>query len=349
MERNLEKWVHYDTKFNPERVDECNTIHIFHHYDNDGIVAAGVVVKRYLYFDNFKFYSIKYENVFDTTDIKPNDIVFIVDFNIGEKQLESLYEIIDIVGIDKVVWIDHHKSTIEEEHPELKDIFGYRYIGYSGAMLTYFYLIKISLSEYQKICIELGKDFDDIPKNLDELFVLYYSKCSKFLKLIDDYDCWKKLNNGDQDIFKLGFEAKYKNITKYSDWLNFICDEIEIEQYVWEPFYRSIYKHGKVIQTVNTEKYKNAVNNLSFEYDIKGYKALVLNFSERNSIVFGDKINDYDICCVYNYNGKVYTYSLYTAKPDIDVSIIAKSLDSNGGGHKGAAGFIKDYNIFSKK
>jgi len=52
--------------------------------------------------------------------------------------------------------------------------------------------------------------------------------------------------------------------------------------------------------------------------------------------MFGDKINEFDICIGFVFDGLRYTVGLYSQK--LDVSEIAKKY--GGGGHPGAAGFV---------
>lgn len=78
------------------------------------------------------------------------------------------------------------------------------------------------------------------------------------------------------------------------------------------------------------------VKQKSFESDFCGYRAICLNTDSSSSNVFGDKLKEYDLGLVFTYiNGK-WKVSLYSE--NIDVSILAKQ--NNGGGHRGAAGFL---------
>jgi nanoRNase/pAp phosphatase (c-di-AMP/oligoRNAs hydrolase) len=64
-------------------------------------------------------------------------------------------------------------------------------------------------------------------------------------------------------------------------------------------------------------------------------KVFAVNAGNVNSMFFGNKMDEYDICAAYNYNGDKYTVSLYSK--EIDTSEISESL--GGGGHPGASGF----------
>jgi len=47
---------------------------------------------------------------------------------------------------------------------------------------------------------------------------------------------------------------------------------------------------------------------------------------------------------VWVFDGKKYSYSIFSSNPNIDCSKIAESY--GGGGHKGAAGFSSDELLF---
>ncbi len=61
-----------------------------------------------------------------------------------------------------------------------------------------------------------------------------------------------------------------------------------------------------------------------------------MNLHMFGSLAFNELMFDYPICIGFVYDGKQYTVGLYSR--EIDVSEIAKKYD--GGGHKGAAGFV---------
>ena len=69
-------------------------------------------------------------------------------------------------------------------------------------------------------------------------------------------------------------------------------------------------------------------------------KCYALNAYQFGSQQFGELMKTYDILVAFIYDGEKTTVSLYTEKPDVDVSAIAKEF--GGGGHKGAAGFVVD-------
>lgn len=77
----------------------------------------------------------------------------------------------------------------------------------------------------------------------------------------------------------------------------------------------------------------------SFEFEFEGLRAICLNGGGFNSDVFKSVYDPakHDIMMPFRFNGKEWIFSMYSTKPDIDVSAIAKKW--GGGGHKAAAGF----------
>ena len=62
---------------------------------------------------------------------------------------------------------------------------------------------------------------------------------------------------------------------------------------------------------------------------------------------FGNKIKDYDFVCAFLYMGNnQWEYSFYSEKEDVECYKLAKSINPQGGGHKGAAGCVTDKFIF---
>ena len=99
-----------------------------------------------------------------------------------------------------------------------------------------------------------------------------------------------------------------------------------------------------ILSGVTVLKYQAKINETqcakaSFETEIDGYKAICLNGGGFNSDVFKSVYDEskHDIMMPFQFNGKLWTVSLYTTKEHIDVSQIAKKR--GGGGHKQAAGF----------
>ena len=75
----------------------------------------------------------------------------------------------------------------------------------------------------------------------------------------------------------------------------------------------------------------------AFEKTILGSRCILINTQEKGSMIFDDKLKDYDFGIVFYMTPSLeYKHSVYSVSKDS--SEFAKHF--NGGGHKGAAGFI---------
>jgi len=79
-------------------------------------------------------------------------------------------------------------------------------------------------------------------------------------------------------------------------------------------------------------------DSYGFETEYEGYRCFAMGLYMFGSEAFGDRMDKYDICLSFVFDGKRWTVGLYSKT--IDVSQIAKK--NGGGGHTGAAGFVCD-------
>lgn len=205
-----------------------------------------------------------------------------------------------------VIWIDHHESAIEKfKGTEFENLPGIRY----------------SDKQYPLAGCELTwKYFSD-----DEI--------PNAIKLIGSYDTWRYTfsDEGQDRVLNFYFGAyDYLSVDKMFDLIT-------------KTMVGYILERGSSIKEYTYGEYKKYTKN-AFEAEFEGHKILVLNSHIKSSLVFGDKVKEYPFVCVFNYAGEIYSYSLYTDKPNeypVNKIFIAQ-------GHAGAAGFGLDYNIFDK-
>jgi len=98
---------------------------------------------------------------------------------------------------------------------------------------------------------------------------------------------------------------------------------------------------GTIMQYQDSENRKY-VDACSFVTELDGLKCIAVNKMLTNSKVF-DSVWDmekYDAMLTFGFRKGQWTVSLYTDKPSVDVSVIAKAR--GGGGHQQAAGFQCD-------
>ena len=299
-------------------------VYVYHHNDHDGIVAAGVLYNLYPESHNveFIFNMIDYakEINLDHIDFDNDDEVYFLDYSFtNEHNLNEFKKLLDLrrtCDLHKVVWIDHHKSS-------LGILDGYTIAGtidttLCGAALTYLYF-QPQDNEYELPGPYFHKD-PSVPL---------------FLKYIDDYDCWKHLYPETND-FHYGLTVSDPTDPIISNLL-----------YSRNGIDNIIFAGKKVQEYLRFENKEYHVDMCGFEYKLPdehgGLRCLCLN-RKGNSLMFGDKINDYDAVIPFYFNGTKWTYSIFTVKDQVSCEAVAKSY--GGGGHIRAAGWTSDELIF---
>lgn len=303
-------------------------IYVYHHNDHDGIVAAGILYNHMKRPHNMVFSMIDYnkELNFEHIDFQKGDKVFFLDYSFtGEyNKRELIYLLNRRINNDDVVWIDHHISSINQL--EEYNIEGIRNKELCGAAWTYLY------------CKGMVNSILDKGKWTSRNFH-YNSDIPTFLKLIDDYDCWKGL-------YKITNNFHY-GLLLSSPEDQILTDLIEIGDYKYT--INNIVASGKTIQKYLTfEEKEYHIDMYGFEFTLPevhgGYRCFCIN-RKGNSIMFGDKINEYDAVIPFYYINGMWKYSIFTNKDHVDCEKVAKSY--GGGGHQKAAGFITNSLIFN--
>ena len=272
---------------------------IIHHNDNDGYFSAAVVGqyhKSIKPFSSVEFVAWNYGAPIPTVS-EDTDFVYLVDLSFP---LAAMEELKSVFG-DRFIWIDHHKSAINElEHLELP---GLRNANTAACELCWEYL------------------YGDTPKPL-------------LLEYVGAYDIWNKTKFAWDDVLAVKYwvEAAIKNNPKN------IKFDVNIEDAI---------KIGNYIRDYIDIKNKEACDTMMFEASIQGFNTICLNTNYRSSETFKSRFSydNFDIMLIFFHNGKSANFSIYSTKPNVDCSVIAKSL--GGGGHKGAAGFILDNTSFT--
>ena len=270
----------------------------FYHNDIDGECAGSIVAKKEFNYNKNNFYRVDY-----IIDLKP-----MID---SIKNKERVY-FVDYSFTEKNVWIlkellekecdiiwcDHHTSSIK---------------------LTEKYPDLNNIKGIRK------EGISGAALTYMYLFDTEYKKIPDYVKYVSDYDCWIYKYKDQTTYFKLGMDIRN----------NDALDKIWIELIDISKLLKII-DDGKLIKKYIDIDYKSYRNDYGYESEFEGYKCYVVN-RKTNSWIFGDKYNKYPLVVVWAYNGKTYSYSLYSSNPNVDCSKIAEKY--GGGGHKGAAGF----------
>lgn len=275
----------------------------YHSADLDGH-CSGALIK--MVYPECEMIGINYGDDFPWKDIPIGcgEKVFMVDFSLQPyPEMRRL-----TIHANPLIWIDHHKSAIEEHEGWVKlgngPILGVQKSGIGACALVWGYL---------------RKDFKGhgVPT---------------FIKLLAEYDVWNH-----SDPRALPFQYGLRQVKDTSpDNQDFWKSLFDVEMV------HRIVENGSIIidyQTTDNQKYAKAC---AFETNLDGLKCIAINKMLTSSILFDSIWNSslYDAMLTFGWRKGSWNISLYTDKADIDVSQIAKV--HGGGGHKGASGFQCD-------
>lgn len=280
---------------------EENSMKVFYHNDMDGRASAAIVfmsefVNQFKTLTEFykgedipkcpQFYEMDYNKEFPSSNIVFNENVIIVDYTPNKEEQKLLCS-----KTSNIIWIDHHKSTIDDEENILKQYQGKRKTDKAACKLTWEFYFP---NEPVPHSIELIEDYD--------IWKFEFEETNKFQSGISLYDThptskiWRKLLYPiceGHEIIEQG-----ETILQYREQTN----EKIIDRYA---FY------------TNLDGYKVVACNSP------------LSNSQLFDSLFGSNF-DFDIMSVFVFDGEKYSVSLYTSKKNIDVSKIAKMYGGGG-------------------
>ena len=296
-----------------------SNVKVFYHgQDLDGW-ASGAIVKYK--FPEAEMFPINYGDQFPWGEIKPDDIVYMVDFSLSVDDMEKLARYLGLKGCvasHNFFWIDHHKGIIDEMEKKKTAhdgvwIRGYQQSGTAACEQVWWYL--------------------------------FGGVAPKFIRLLSLYDIWshddKEFNWDFIEGFQYGFKAYTKDpkdsMEFWKDWIlrSFNMNEREQQDYV-----QLIAESGKLIKSYVEDRFRLEISSRSYKINWEGYKCLVINSDPyiANFMSRSKEFEGCDIAISYaNIRGESWAVSLRTLRDDIDLSKIAKKY--KGGGHQKSAGF----------
>lgn len=283
---------------------------IYHSKDLDGY-TSGAIVKRK--FPEVKLIGYDYGQPFPWDSIEDDETVIMIDVSLPMQEMDAL-----AAKSKDLVWIDHHISAINDykKFIEHEDVIESTFLEIYGHAV---------LENGISACEGGWKYF--FP---DEAM-------PTAVKLLGEYDTWR---NGDKERWE-------QAILPFQYGMRQICSSPEmfpVELFNWydiitdNPVYRIIHD-GKLIMSYQAQMNAQQCKRAAFEAEFKGLRAICLNGGGLGSDTFKSVYDEskHDIMMPFQFNGKFWTVSLYSTKPEVDCSAICKSM--GGGGHKGAAGF----------
>lgn len=265
----------------------------YHRADLDGRCSGAIVKMRY---PGCEMIGIDYGDAFPWERIVPGETVVMVDFSLPMVDMERLS------GMCTLVWIDHHKSAIEEAAAR-----------------------RFEASGMQRL--EIGKAGCELTWD-----VLYSEKrMPRAVFLLGRYDVWEHHNYPGALAFQYGMrQAGSGDPEDREFWWLLFHDEEMVSRIV---------ETGELL--LGYEERQNAlyVNSCAFEVELDGLRCIAVNRGLTNSLLFKSVYDParHDAMLAFVRRPGKWKVSLYADKPEVDASSVCKAR--GGGGHKGAAGF----------
>jgi oligoribonuclease NrnB/cAMP/cGMP phosphodiesterase (DHH superfamily) len=283
----------------------------YHKSDLDGHCSGAIVKMKY---PECEMIGVDYDDtlseLFDTTELTIDfgETVFIVDFSFDIDDMDYLAFNCDLH------WIDHHKSSIEKLGSFTDPIKGIRYHEKDG-----------DKPSDKKAGCELTWEY------------LYPDEAlPKAVKLLGRYDVWDHTNS-EVLPFQYGMRSLESTLPEKTVWTHLF-------EYGNSIIVEKIVEAGAVLIEYQQKQDEMYAKGMSFEATFEGLRAIAINKAFCNSKVF-DSVYDpekHDVMIAFGLKDGDWKYSLYSTKPEIDVSKLA--VKYGGGGHAGASGFYsKEY------
>jgi len=271
----------------------------YHSSDLDGHCSGAIIKNK---FPDCEMIGIDYGEDIEWDKLKNYEDVYMVDFS-----LQPFWKMVKFNNKCKnFLWIDHHKSAMEDyEKWEKSDIKGLRKIGLGACALVWKYLWPDRRLPYA-------------------------------IKLLAEYDVWNH-ENPDTLPFKYGIRMEntlpgsylWPKVFSYNN-SHFINETVS--------------KGNTILDYINKEN-KTYAESCNFVTELYGFNCLVINKMIAGSQLFNSiwDPEKFDIMVTFGWKHNQWTISFYTTKKEVDVSILAKKLGSrygneSGGGHAAAAG-----------
>lgn len=225
--------------------------------------------------------------------------------------------------MSRIIWIDHHKSSIETHPTDLK---GYRIDGVAACRLAWAWFLCCDGNWYAPRSSAMApagvlpmiQDFKN--RDVEEPLAV---------RLAGEYDVWDK-RDPRAELFQHGLRSC--DLSSY--WPNLLRDD--------EETVANLLERGEALQYAREQEYAEVIQQQGFTVEFEGLKFLACNSHELDirSHLFAAGIKpEHDALMGFTFNGKDWRVSLYHApgKEHHDLSVIAKKYD--GGGHRGACGY----------
>ena len=293
---------------------------IYHSADFDGIFCREIA-KRFLGTRNVNYVGWNHGEA--TIPMPDQGVVFILD--LAPDCLERDANRIPDIDLSRVVWIDHHKSSIERWGSMVA---GYRIDGVAACRLAWQWFSRYELCKDEPPTMPFIMAFPGKQEFVNRTVVEPLA-----VRLAGEYDVGDR-RDLDAGTFQYGLrandlgDAEWRMMLEMDDRAmgmvaGMICD-------------------GAVAQRYAQATDADLVKSRSYRLNWEGLDFLGLNTGRFNSLTFAAldvPESGHDALLGYGFDGTVWRVSLYHARhrTNLDLSLIA--VKHGGGGHRGACGF----------
>ena len=251
-------------------------------------------------------------------------------------EVEQLYMIdISIKGLmdhPKLIWIDHHKTAMEEFAATIP---GYRIDGVAACRLAWQFFAMLDTTDGQlakQACFGgEGEDGWFLPTK--DQYVRRVVTEPLAVRLAGEYDIWDK-RDPRAELFQHALRLPRVEIPPL------LADHEEDEPGAGEVRIQGLLARAEDVAYVQKQKDEHHIKKSGFDLKWEGLMFLACNASGYNSLLFTAGVKEHHEALLgFRWDGGKWLVSLYGAphRPDIDLSAIAKR--HGGGGHRQACGF----------
>lgn len=242
--------------------------------------------------------------------------IYILD--LSPECLAAPYEKLLPSILERIFWIDHHKSAIDKFGAVIP---GYRIDGVAACRLA-----------WQWFIFTRGVALPD-----KRLFVERQVSEPLAVRLAGEYDIWDHRDNDSDIAFQFGLDAQ-----KELQW-EMLLGMDDGEYFGPSNYCSSIINDGAAAMRCYGKRDADIMRSRSFLMGFEGVRFLALNTARCNSNTFSARDvpeTGHDGLLAFYWNGTEWNVSMYHAahRKDLDLSLIA--VKYGGGGHRGACGFL---------
>lgn len=290
---------------------------IYHSADWDGIFCREIA-RKFLPDSELIGWDFKDEPIdFCSLGIPPR-LIYVMDLPVdrvfGWERIEAIRD---------VIWIDHHKSSIET-HP--KDIPGYRIEGVAACRLAWQWFRQ----ECHHYPLNAGKDNCQLP--LLHAFIDRTVREPLAVRLTGEYDVFSPRMKDDPaiELFQCGLNGSHLLPVIWSALLEDIDNTTN-----------AVVNNGIPIKKARDDEYAKVIAEQGFDVQWHGVMFLACNSHEcdiRSQLFTKGIMPHHEALLGFTFTGSHWRVSMYRipGKEHIDILSLAKA--NGGGGHAGACG-----------